>query len=449
MGPMRLPAGARLGVALLVPTGFAAAGCAGNAEPRATISAVTPSSAYSDSQVPVVIAGGPFRPIYDVDTSSGSETLELGAFTVFLSPSRGGDAVPADDLMWLSTSAIAASLPGDITPGPYDVEVRDPRGSLALLPAGFVSLGPDMTPPVVTIDEPPARAIVNAGSEVPVAFEVDDGPGSVDTIAWTVSTSGTDDVSDTCIHAPDLGHVTCRFVYTVKTPTQLGQPLNIIVTATDSVGNVARAQTTLSVGITPTVGAFAPFEGPAEGGTPLAVHGQNFITGTQVLVGGSLLEPGGGTVMSDTLIQGTTPAHDPGLVTITVSAGASTVTASGSFDFVGRPEVLAVTPSSGPLAGCTPITIVGKYFRDGENTRIWFGSDVAGAAPLQCPNFVSANRIEGFTPPGAGAVSILAQDAVSGVGVLPLAFTYLDVDAADGGPPPFGPAACPCPGGPP
>src|SRR5882757_2426262 len=136
MGPMRLPGGAPLGVTL-VATGFVIAACAGNAEPRVTISAVTPSSAYSDSTIPLVVEGGPFRPVYDLDTSSGLETTELGAFTAFLAPSRGGDVVPAADLMWLSTSQLAAVVPAFISPGPYDVEIRDPRGSIALLPAGF------------------------------------------------------------------------------------------------------------------------------------------------------------------------------------------------------------------------------------------------------------------------------------------------------------------------
>src|SRR5438105_915904 len=108
MSSMRISERARLGDAVLLVVGCAAASCAtascaGRPEPRVAILAVTPSSAYSDSKVPLVIEGGPFRPIYDVDTSQGRETTELGAFTAFLAPSVGPErAIAADSLTWLS-----------------------------------------------------------------------------------------------------------------------------------------------------------------------------------------------------------------------------------------------------------------------------------------------------------------------------------------------------------
>jgi hypothetical protein len=446
---MTIPGRPRLGVAARLVAGVAAAGsaasaCVGSAEPPVMISAVTPSSGYNNFKVSIVIEGGPFRPIYDVDTSGASETTELGAFTAFLSPSGGGITVPADDLMWLSQGQLAADLPPSIAPGPYDVEVRDPRGGLARKQMGFVSLGPDRAAPTVKIDEPEAGAIVNEGAEVPVAFEADDGVGVLDMLLWKVSSSDVT-YSGSCSHAPAVGRATCRFLFTAPPPSMPGQPLNVLVTATDAAGNVGKAQTTLSIGVAPTVSAFEPFKGPAVGGTPISVHGKNFIPGTQVLVGGALIDPGGGTVVSDTLIQGTTPAHDPGPVVLTVRTGGTSVDAPGSFTFVGRPEVLAVSPASGPLAGCTPVTIVGKFFDAGAKTRFWFGSDLASASALQCTNYVSPNRVEGLTPPGAGAVSVFAEDPVSGVGELPLAYTYLDVDTPDGGS--AAPASCPCDGG--
>jgi hypothetical protein len=429
----------------LAVTVLVAAGCAGNAEPPLTISAVSPASAYNDSTLSIVIEGGPFRPIYDVDTSGASETTELGAFTAFLEPTGGsGVAVAADDLMWLSTTELAADLPANVPPGPYDVEVRDPRGALARKEMSFVSLGPDRAAPTLTIDEPPPGTVVIGGAEVPVAFEADDGPGALDMLLWKVSSIDVT-YSGSCSHAPNVARATCRFVFVAPKPTQPGQPLNILVTAIDSVGNEGQLQTTVSIGVAPVATSFEPYQGPAAGGTALSVQGANFIPGTQVLVGGALLEPGGGTVVSDTLIQGTTPAHDPGLVTVTVRTGSVAVDLPGTFEFVGRPEVLAVSPASGPLAGCAPVAIVGKYFSASAKTRVWFGSDLPTASALQCTDYVSPNRIEGLTPPGSGAVAVFAQDPVSGVGELPLAYTYLDVDTPDGGE--LGPVACPCDGG--
>src|SRR5436309_2777405 len=119
---MGSPGRARLGLATLF-----AFSCSGRAEPQVTIVAVTPSSAYSDVRINMVIQGGPFRPIYDIDTTSGKERAELGAFTAFLTPTSGvGPAAAAESLMWVSPSELDAILPKEILPGTYDVEVRDP-----------------------------------------------------------------------------------------------------------------------------------------------------------------------------------------------------------------------------------------------------------------------------------------------------------------------------------
>ena len=433
---------ARLGVAVFVAWGCAASGCTSSAEPAVTISGVTPSSAYNDSRINLVIAGGPFRPIYDIDTRTGRETTELGAFTAFLAPSSGlGTAVPADAIMWLSTSQLAADLEDGISPGAYDVEVRDPRGTLARLPAAFVSLGPDRTSPLVTIDEPTAATIVNAGAEVPVAFEADDGLGYLASMEWKVSSSDVT-VSGTCPLAPNVHRATCRFLFVVPQPSLNGQPLAVVVTASDGVTPRAQAETTLAIGLPPVAAGFTPSEGPAAGGTQLSVRGGNFIAGTQVLVGGALLDDG--VLVSDEVIAGTTPAHEPGSVPVTVQSGASAVDVPGTFLFVGRPEIRAVAPTKGPPGGCTPIAIVGKNFREGK-TSVWFGADSSPGALLRCPTVVSPNRIEGYVPAGAGAVSVFVGDPTGGVSNLYLGFTYLDeVDATDAG---TSPAACPCAGG--
>jgi hypothetical protein len=469
MGAMRFPERARLGAAALLATvpaaagvGAIAGGCADKDEAPVAITAVTPAAAYNDVKVSLVIEGGPFRPVFDIDTSGARESTELGAFTAFLTPvATSGGGVPADLLTWVSTSELAAVLPNDVPRGTYDVEVRDPRGRLARLPGGFESLGADVTKSIIVIDEPPSGTVINAGAVVPVAFHADDGHGALSQLSWAVSSSDFS-LTGTCPLPPNASRATCRFVFTAPEPAENGQPLNIIVTALDSAvpaPNPNHDQATLAVAFAPVVGAFSPVEGPARGGTLMSVTGANFVAGTQVLVGGLPLDPDGGVVVSSTLVQGVTRAHDPGSAMVTVRTGSSTASFPGSpFKFIGRPEVWAVTPTSGPVTGCAPITIVGKYFRTSPRTAVWFGSDSAGGAPLQCANVVSANRIEGLTPPGVGAVTVFAGDPVGDVGSLVLGYTYLDVDAPDGGDPSVGGGAgadagtddagggCPCPG---
>jgi hypothetical protein len=446
MSSMRIPGRASLGVASLCALSLGAS-CAGSTEPAVTVSAVTPASAYNDAPVSLVIHGGPFRPAYELDTSGGTATAQLGDFTAFLSRSSGGATrVVPDSVGWLSTSELAAVLHEGVAAGTYDVEVRDPRGQLGQLASGFTSLGPDSMPPAVTIVEPPEGTIVNAEAEVPVAFTADDGLGYLSELRWSVSSSDIETQSGTCPLDPNAQQATCRFFFTVPPPLEAASlPLNVLVEAVDTVGNVGRAQTTLAIGVTPEVTSFSPVEGPAVGGTLVSVVGDDFIVGTQVLVGDTLLAPDGGTFVSSGLIQGTTVAHEPGIYPVSVRTGSATVVAAGTFALVGRPEVLAVSPSSGPPAGGTPITIVGRYFR--SLTRLSFGSAMSSAAALCCPSLKSPNRIEGFTPPGAGAVSVFAADAVGGVGQLPLAFTYLPVDDPDAGALGPTPSGCQCPGG--
>ena len=376
------------------------------------------------------IQGGPFRPEYEIDTTAGTAVPQLGAFTAFLSaasPSSQVEQYGVDALMWISSSQIEAVLPPDIVPGPYDVFVRDPRGSLAKLTAGFTSLGPDLTPPAVSIVEPPPATIVNAQAEVPVAFEADDGAGYLAVLTWTVSLEGAQTLQGTCPLEPNAQKTTCRFNFVVPEPATTPQALTVDVTAVDAANNKTTAQTTLSVGLAPEVNGVSPTLGPAAGGTAVIVTGASFIPGTQVLIGDALLEPNGGTFIDAQTIRGTTPAHDPGPLTVTVQTGARSATATESFLYVGQPQVLLVSPTSGPVTGGAPLTIVGRNF--GDDTTFYMGADIEVNEPLACTS-VSVNRCGCTTGPGTGTVSVFASDSVGGVGELPLAYTYLDVDAA-------------------
>jgi hypothetical protein len=177
----------------------------------------------------------------------------------------------------------------------------------------------------------------------------------------------------------------------------------------------------------------APRIGPTAGGTTIDVEGTNFFApaaadpGTQILIDGQAIST---TFVSTTTLSGLTPAHDSGDWQLSVSTG-NAGTSAGSFTFVAPAVVRLVSPLMGSLAGGTPVAVVGDNFRDG-GTTISFGSRA-----LVCARFVSPNRMEGWTPPGAGAVDVAATDPIAGGNVLQSGFSY--VDGADGGPPPSGP----------
>jgi hypothetical protein len=107
------------------------------------------------------------------------------------------------------------------------------------------------------------------------------------------------------------------------------------------------------------------------GGTPIEVQGQHFKG--QVLslriVGLSRAQASGGTqynfkVTADTSLRTQTVSQNPGLVTVepcTVSGCAKGSLPAGLVLYPpGSPSVTAVSPSSGPAAGGTPVTITGR-----------------------------------------------------------------------------------------
>ena len=107
------------------------------------------------------------------------------------------------------------------------------------------------------------------------------------------------------------------------------------------------------------------------GGTPIEVQGQHFQGQVLALkiAGLNRAEGSGGTqynfkVTGDTALRTQTVSQNPGLVAVepcTVSGCAKGSLPAGLVLYPpGSPSVTAVSPSSGPAAGGTPITIIGR-----------------------------------------------------------------------------------------
>ena len=125
-----------------------------------------------------------------------------------------------------------------------------------------------------------------------------------------------------------------------------------------------------------------------------------------------------------------TPSHDPNSVTLQVASGGAVSKETMFFDFVAAPIIRLVSPLSGPVAGGTPISIVGNYFR-GLKTTIKIGG-----AKLLCQTPMGPNRIDGIVPAsdaGVGTATIVADDLIGGASTAPIPFTY--DDSPDGGVP--------------
>lgn len=148
--------------------------------------------------------------------------------------------------------------------------------------------------------------------------------------------------------------------------------------------------------------ATGPGSGPYTGGTEVTIHGQGFdapvavsldgigqtvlsVTGTQILIRTSGVQvtscPNNGRV-------------DAGEFSVTNVESGDSATGGGFVYLVPQPLVTAVTPTSGPQAGNTAVTVSGQGFEDPVRVRFTSGGD-SFAGSIQS---VSSNQIVVRTP---------------------------------------------------
>jgi len=124
----------------------------------------------------------------------------------------------------------------------------------------------------------------------------------------------------------------------------------------------------------PTVTNVTPKHGLTLGGETVTITGTGFTGATAVSFGST--PAASFAVSSSTSITAISPAREAGLVNVKVTtpAGTSAVSSSDQFKFL--PAINSVTPSSGPRAGGTSVTITGSGFAPGA-TIIHFGVTAA------------------------------------------------------------------------
>jgi len=155
----------------------------------------------------------------------------------------------------------------------------------------------------------------------------------------------------------------------------------------------------------PTVTGISPSAGPLAGGTSITLTGTNFSGASVVYVGGVAVTSF--TVVSSTSITTTTPAESAGTVDVIVvtAGGPSAASSSDHFTYVAAPTVTGVSPSAGPTAGGTTVTITGTNLSNA--TAVSFGGTAATSFTL-----VSSTTITAVSPGGsAGGVNVTVTTA--------------------------------------
>ncbi len=158
----------------------------------------------------------------------------------------------------------------------------------------------------------------------------------------------------------------------------------------------------------PTVSSVSPTLGPVAGGTHLTVTGAGFTGATTVDFGSAIAIP---VVVTDTLINVTSPPNPAGAVDVRVvtPAGTSPISASaGTFTYVAAPVVTSVVPASGPEAGGTAVTVTGTSLAGA--TTVKFGEQPA------VPTFSDATHLTVISPahtPGVVDVVVITPGGIS------------------------------------
>jgi hypothetical protein len=159
----------------------------------------------------------------------------------------------------------------------------------------------------------------------------------------------------------------------------------------------------------PVVSKLSVKKGPAAGGTQVTITGLNFKNPDVTAVSFGAFAASKFTIESGSSLTVETPSAAVGKVgvTVTTSAGTSATTTAGSFQFF--PTVSAVSPSVGPTAGGTTVTVTGSGFVPGTaGTKIKFGT--AKAASVNCSSTTTCTA----TAPAHAAGTVDVKASVPG-----------------------------------
>ncbi len=155
----------------------------------------------------------------------------------------------------------------------------------------------------------------------------------------------------------------------------------------------------------PTVTNVSPSSGPTAGGTTVTITGTDFAANaTSVRFGANT---GSNVVVSSA--TSLTVIAPPGTgavdVTVTTPAGTSATGPADQFTYAAAtPMVTGISPSSGPTAGGTGVTINGTNFASGADVSF-------GSSPATNVVVVSSTQITATSPPGSGTVDVTVTTA--------------------------------------
>lgn len=170
----------------------------------------------------------------------------------------------------------------------------------------------------------------------------------------------------------------------------------------------------------PIISSLSPTSGATAGGTTVTISGTGFASGATVTFGGTAAS--NVNVLGSTTITANAPAHASGTVNVVVTnPGGQSATKTNAYTYSSgtpAPSVTSVSPTSGPTAGGTAITISGTGFAAGAAVTV--GGSSATGVVVNNSTTITAN-----TPAHAsGTVDVVVTNPDGQSGTKTNAFTY-------------------------
>ena len=340
-------------------------------------------------------------------TSAGGTTVTIsGTNFAAVSGVRFGAVSAASFTVNSPTSITAVAPPGSA--GTVDIQIVTPSG--ATTPASsdqFLYLAP----PAITVISP---ATGSSGGGTTVNINGLNLAGATSVSFGATASAGFTVNSPTSITA-------------VSPPGSAGT-VDVRVVTAGGTSSISGADQFIYVIPLPTVTGLNIAAGRIAGGTTVNITGTNFTGATAVNFGST--PAASFLVNSATSITAVSPAGSAGAVDVTVVTqyGTSAISSADQFTFSSKPIITSVSPSAGPVAGATAVTIQGANFS---------GATAVNFSSVQATNVsISADgsSITATSPPGnAGTVDITVV-ASGGSNTLSTAdqFTYAPVPTVSG-----------------
>ncbi len=291
---------------------------------------------------------------------------------------------------WGSNTSGTLGIGADGSPSDVPVEVHSIGGAAGISAGGSQMLAFGATLPTVT-SLSPSSGPVSGGTTVTITG-ADIGAASAVHFGSSAAASWQVDSSSSITAVSPAGTGTVNVTVTTSSGTSPAAPGN-----------------RFSYRVAPTVLKLSAKSGPASGGTTVTITGTEFSGASEVVFG--TVATKAFTVNSNTSITVTSPANSGGTMDVKVIATGGASAASSKDHFKYTPEVEGLSPSSGPTAGGTAVTISGYGFVPGTSgTSFKFGKGKAQS--VECASTTSCTAIApAARAPGTVDVTVLSAKA--------------------------------------